>query len=150
MACAESIWLSLSNNIYIWYNTTGAITSFMERHKSEANIKVKMNSLTGVSLSELLHFPLIAKDNSVHDLRCTPHQWPTEFTLIQFRASAPQHLPQLCATQQKPREAQTWASVAHHAVTWTPVMTQYLEGRKQGQTSCWQGHLTYIQLIVAS
>lgn len=46
----------------------------------------------------------------------------------QFSVSAPQHLPQLCATQQKPREAESLASVAHQATLCAPVMSQYLEG----------------------
>lgn len=65
----------------------------------------------------------------------------------QFSVSAPQHLPQLCTTQQKPREAESWASVAYHAMLCTPVMSQCLEGWKPGQkkmqTLCWQGHLKY-------
>lgn len=48
----------------------------------------------------------------------------------QFSVSAPQHLPQLCTTQQKPREVESWASVAHHAMLCIPVMSQYLEGWK--------------------
>lgn len=50
----------------------------------------------------------------------------------QFRVSAPQHLPQLSATQQKPSEADSWASVTHHATLCTPVMSHCLDGRKQG------------------
>lgn len=103
----------------------------------------------GIQYSSLSYTPILSLQKISRDsmsygaLHFSGQQNSPSFR--QFSMSAPQHLPQLCTTQQKPREAESWASVAYHAMLGTPVMSQYLwkQGQKKIQTLSWQGHLKY-------
>lgn len=114
--------------ILLWHHNIFKITSWLK-----LNPKYELNWSNGyMPLSDtfvLLSLLKIICDSMSYDaLHFSGQQNSPSFR--QFSVSAPQHLPQLCTTQQKPREVESWASAAHHAVLCTPVMTQYLEGWK--------------------